>query len=106
LDKDLVYYGSKHVLGEILIPKGFICDGSSIPKVAWWLTGHPLQGSNGPAGFMHDLLYQQQRFSRKVCDLLYKEAQEDFGDPKWKIEVGYRILRIFGGFAWEEKQKA
>lgn len=36
------------------VPAGFISDGASIPRVFWWLIGHPLMGDYRRAALVHD----------------------------------------------------
>ncbi len=64
---------------KIIIPEGFVFDGSSSPKFLWWL--FPSYGDFFMAALIHDYLYQQQ-FNRKHLGL--KEAQK-FADKEMLI---------------------
>lgn len=105
LRKELVYFDSQYVYRPITVPEGFVCDGSSIPRFAWPLIGHPLEGEFGLCGFLHDLLYREKEFNRRACDLVYKEALIELGSPEWKAQTCYLTLRALGWWAWERKPK-
>ena len=64
---------------KILIPEGFVFDGSSAPKFLWWL--FPSYGDFFMAALIHDFLYQQQ-FG--VENMGLKEAQK-FADKEMLI---------------------
>lgn len=56
LEEDFVFRDSR---GEIWIaPSGLEFDGASIPRLAWPLTGHPLESRHILAGALHDNAYQ------------------------------------------------
>ena len=94
LDSDIIYFDSRIVDYEIVIPAGTVADGSSIPRVVWWMFGHPFYGGNGIIGFTHDYISQVQMFSRLICDKIFLEAHEDYGTGFWARETMYRAVRI------------
>jgi hypothetical protein len=50
----------------IVVPKGFVTDYASIPRIFWsWI---PAWGRYGPAAILHDYLYSGER-KRKVIDI-------------------------------------
>lgn len=63
----------------IMIPEGFVFDGSSSPKFLWWL--FPSYGDFFVAALIHDFLYQMQ-FGKEHLGL--KEAQK-FADKEMLI---------------------
>lgn len=105
LVQDLVYFDSKFTNLPIKVPAGFITDGSSIPQPLWGFVGHPLQGGYVWAGLVHDLLYREHMFTRKICDAIFKEACLELGMPKWKAQGAYIALRSFGWISWNAKEK-
>lgn len=87
--------------GTIEVPKGFVTDGASIPRVFHALLG-PF-GEYFEAALIHDWGYSSlnDKFTRKEVDLLFKEAMFNLG-IKWPTrEAIYRAVRI-GGF-WSFK---
>lgn len=90
LDREIVYFG----IHDIVIPETYIADGSTIPRWAWVIVGHPLQGDNGLAGFLHDYITEIEMFDRKTCDLIFLEALKDLGTPFWKRQLMYRAVRL------------
>jgi len=106
LETDLVYFDSEHTNEVIIVPDGFICDGSSIPSFAWMILGHPLQGAHGPVGFLHDFLYRNKTFDRRTCDLIYLEGHEDLGTPAWRRHLCYTAVRLFGGISYSKNKES
>ena len=93
-------------------PKGFICDGASIPRFAWSIAGHPF-GVFLMDAIIHDWLYSQLRFVSRH-NLSYERADADriFRDGmtwrarnvlgnRWRYRLKaatyYRAVRMFGG---------
>lgn len=94
LNIEVVYFGSKYSDEPIVIRQDTIHDGSSIPRWAWWIVGHPLQGANGVIGFLHDDICERKLFKRKICDLIFLEAHKDYGTPFVKRQLMYRAVRL------------
>jgi len=104
LNRELIYsVGSLKSNEEIICPKGYVADGSSVPSGFWWLVGHPLEGPNAPAGFIHDIAYGLHLYPQKRCDEIYLEALKVLGCPLWNRQLKYRALRMFGHFAYNSK---
>lgn len=84
----------------IVIPRGFACDGASVPPSVRWLCGDPIEGPNRRAGLLHDYLYATGLVPRsKADDLFYRELISG-GAPTWKALLMYRAVRLFGGSHW------
>ncbi len=108
---DLGYKGSDF---NIRVPKGFITDFASVPKFLWWLISN--WGKHGKAAVLHDWLYkihmtqfrptrpgylgEPRAITREWADAVLLEAMEVLGVTPWKMNLIYRAVRIFGGFAW------
>ena len=78
----------------IKVPKGFVTDFASTPRVLWSV--FPPWGRYGKAAVLHDYLYQTAMFDRKTCDLIFKEAMDVLGVGKIKRELMYLAVRLFG----------
>ncbi len=118
LDED---FNFKIGLIEFTIPKGFTCDGASVPKLvkllfpAWlqFLIVIPVRGFHDRAWIVHDWMYykrgqihdisgQLRIYTRKRTDKIFlkrlKESQVKF----LKRRAAYKAVRIGGQEAWDE----
>lgn len=89
----------------ITVPKGFITDGASIPKMAWSVLGvNPYYSSIFPAAVVHDWLYCQKYLGRKEADKVFKRAMDSIGKlSKAQTYLIYWAVRLFGGVAYKRK---
>jgi hypothetical protein len=92
------------LLGEtIKIPKGFLTDGASIPKLFWNIIQ-----PTGPyfrSAVIHDYLYRWQKFTRKQSDDTFLEGMWVLGCKRWQYVCIYTAVRLFGHWAWKEDAK-
>lgn len=102
LEKDFNFLSSK---GLITVPKGFITDGASIPKVFWSIFS-PF-GEYFKAALIHDWLYSpnNKQFTREEADFLLNEGMIIMGVPWIQRVLILRAVRIFGGFAYKGFKK-
>lgn len=104
---------------KIVIPKGFVFDGASIPRILWAIlspTGLLLiQGLIHDYGYRYDYIWIYD--SNGVAYKGHKNAGQDYWD-NFFYEVGYEVngiralnrlawvaLTLFGKFAWEKNCK-
>lgn len=99
VDKALVFYSA--VLGRTLtVPKDFICDLNSMPRLAWIVspkTDFPA------AGALHDWGYRNGHLLQADADKLYREALIVLGLSEGRAQVRYLALRTFGRFNYPGK---
>lgn len=84
------------LVGEIIVPAGFVCDLNSIPRLYWAVspaTDYP------EAGVVHDWLYSTQ-FPRSLADRIYAELLTALGMSAARVAGRYMALRLFGGRAY------
>lgn len=93
----------------ILVPKGFITDFASIPRIFRWLiTGND---NTKRAAVIHDFLYDTQpdgvdrKFSDAIFLLAMGEKPEEFQVKEWKRTTAYSGVRIGGWYVWRKKKK-
>ena len=103
---DLVYR-SDFLQREITIPRGFVTDWASIPRVFWTIAS-PVDDAQ-LSGTLHDFLYSLQGrtgISRKDADRVFYEAMgvDVVPVPMWKRLAMYYSLRAFGYLAWSNKK--
>lgn len=87
--------------GRVTVPAGFECDGASIPRVLWPLSGGPFEGRHRSAALIHDYLYACGRdgkpeCSRKEADQTFYEAQRACGCSAVSARTKYLAVRAFG----------
>ncbi len=113
LHYDFRYYWRRHGIW-IHVKAGFETDFASIPKIFRIII--PKLGRWNKAAVIHDYLYQNHnivickllpstkfRFSRKLADLIFRDAMTDLGVAKWKRYVMYWGVRVGGFLAWRKR---
>ena len=95
------HIGDKTAKEVVVVPKGFITDFASIPRIMWPLIGPPT-GEHGKAAVVHDYLYGKHRFTRAKSDRVFREAMK-VSDIGWmKRNTMYLGVRLFGWYAWKK----
>lgn len=96
----LVYY-SEHLQREITVPKGFVTDFASVPRlpVAYLLAG----GEANQAAVVHDYLYHSHLVPRADADAVFEEAMGVTGQPWWRCKLMWAGVRMFGAGPYEER---
>lgn len=93
----------------LIIPKGFICDGASIPRFFWRVIGTPKAFDYQAAALVHDYMYRyasvyMRPVSREYADavLFALLASPRTRFRRWLI---YYAVRLFGGRAWRRNSQ-
>lgn len=105
------HIGSRYSRSYIRVPRYFLTDWASIPKLIFWLM--PWWAKFNKASVLHDWLYRvkaimNKPITRKEADDTWLEAMfVDFrshrsGRPVAFIE--YWAVRLFGWLAWHRKR--
>jgi hypothetical protein len=87
----------------IMVPKGFVTDGASVPRAFWNII--PPFGKYGQAAILHDYLYRWQAFTREQSDDVLLEGMLASGCSQFQYLTIYMAVHTFGGAAWEEDKK-
>ena len=87
----------------IQIPKGFVCDGASVPRILW--TIFPPFHRWTDSAIIHDFLYKTQFIDRKICDKIFLTCMLEGGVNKFVAYLFYYNVRLFGKFAWKKYNK-
>ena len=106
---------------RIVVPKGFIYDGASIPRLVWTLTGMRPDGLLRAAALVHDFLYEHKgkmpkgtyqmrsdkrytdlndQWSRKNADKMFARILKESGVSRFKRRMACRAVRLGGWLAW------
>ena len=88
------YLGSLDSGLYIRVPKGFITDFASVPRIFWAIL--PPWDKYGKAAVLHDYLYHSRKFIRILCDVIFYEAMVVLGVSRWKRWLLYLGVRIGG----------
>lgn len=87
----------------VTVPKGFVTDFASIPRIFWRL--FLPSGLHREAAVVHDWLYFCGDRARAVCDAIFLEAMEALGVSRWKRNAMFFAVRIGGLHAWRQHRK-
>lgn len=102
LDQDLIYQTPHD--GLITVPRSFLCDLASIPRIFQLLI--PVNDTHRQAATLHDWLYYKKgviglhTYSREQCDKLFLQAMKETGVSAWKRFAMYFAVRVGGYIAW------
>lgn len=88
--------------GRVTVYAGFVTDGASVPRMAWFLAGHPMESPRIVAALAHDWLYASHVTDRETADKIYAAILRAVGRASWRVYVEYAALRRFGEAAWHE----
>lgn len=105
---DSLAYWSEITGSTIIVPKGFINDLASIPRLFTRLI--PVNGRHRYAAIVHDWLYANangktvQGIDREAADKIFLEAMEVLGVAAWKRKAMYQAVRLGGGRYWKRRK--
>ena len=97
---------------KITVPKGFVYDRASIPRVFWLLVDKDSLSNVAP--LFHDLLYKYggrlqanlvspyRTFNREETDKLFLELMTKCGVDEWRRAAAYEAVRNFSGSYWND----
>lgn len=85
------------------IPKGFITDLASVPKIVWNL--YPPFGLYTGAAVAHDYIYRtaQMRMTRAEADLVFLEVMQQAQVRDTKAQLMYLAVRAFGASSYKDR---
>lgn len=78
------------------VPRGFVCDGASVPRFFWRFLGHPYDRYHLRPGIRHDRGYDEGKVPRKVLDRQYRKDLKKEGLGFVKRNLEYIGVRLFG----------
>ena len=83
-----------------IVPEGFICDGASIPRIAWSAVGHPFTYKVRESAVLHDFLYRNRVVKRKRADQIFYDALREQGMDNEAAQIFYLAVRAGGAAAY------
>lgn len=91
------YYRENDKNDVIRVPKDFVTDFASIPRLFWSIL--PPQGTKknryGKAAVLHDFLYDRQRVFSGFHGLSRKEADDIFYEAMRAVKVSKFVAKLF-----------
>ena len=84
----------------VLVKKGMVTDGASIPRFFWRFIGHPLMGWILGHALPHDALYMAELMERDKCDKFLLNSMVLAGVPWWKRNAVWSAVRLGGSLVW------
>ncbi len=90
---------------QIIVPKGFSCDGCSVPEFLWISVSPKIDERTLRGAIVHDYLYRNtpEGWTRKEADLLFYDFIRADGLNWWKSNKAYYGVRLFGSSSWQAK---
>lgn len=88
---------------HFIVPAGYSSDGASVPRVFWRLLSPPIDPITIAPSIIHDFLYDyawKYDITRDECDRWYRTALIAQGYPRWKANLTYIGIRLFGWRHW------
>ena len=93
-----------HTVGAIIVPKGFVTDFASVPRIFWRLL--PPTGGYGKAAVIHDYLYRTATFpvTRAQADQVFIDAMAESGVAPAVRRTMWSAVRAFGGAVFAARE--
>ena len=86
----------------VVVPKGFLTDGASVPRFLWRICGHPMTTKRFPIAVTHDFIYAEGLgYTRQEADEIYRDGLIVLGFSSIVADIEYYPIRWFGGSHWE-----
>ena len=95
LTSTLIYISLTGTVYEV--PKGFMTDGASIPRLLWTCIGDPFGKHYRRPAALHDYLYSIPSFNRALADSMFYESMRVEGLRIHKAAAMWAAVRLFGG---------
>lgn len=86
------------------IPAGFESDGASVPRFFWRAVFPPGDPKALHAAFVHDYIYRThpEGWTKEAADKIFRHLLIGGGVEKWRAELAYLGVKLFGGSSWEQ----
>lgn len=87
---------------EIVIPKGFLFDGASVPRMFWSVIGSPLESDFVLGALLHDYCYWSHVISKEKADDFLKICLKADGVGSLRTNTIYQSVNWFGGCPYKK----
>lgn len=83
---------------DTIVPRGFVTDFASIPRLFWNLISPTQLGDEGPIA--HDWRYRNGIGTREAADKQFLLDMKADGVGWWRRKSAYRLVRLWGWRSW------
>lgn len=87
---ELTKYQTK---GLIVIPKGFVTDLASVPRIFWAI--FPPFGKYARAAIIHDYMAGSSSYTKDEAHRVFRDVMLEDGVPEWIAQLFYLFVEIF-----------
>ncbi|MEN9362165.1 MAG: hypothetical protein RL095_3700 [Verrucomicrobiota bacterium] len=87
---------------EVVIPRGFLFDGASVPRAFWSIIGAPNEPDFMLAALLHDWLYWSHQWTKAKADAALRDLLVASGVSAIRAGAMFRAVDLFGGTAWRK----
>lgn len=98
--------GMKYFIANkiVTVPKGFSCDGMSVPRILWGLVSPMISADTIAAAILHDYVYRKhpKGWTRKLADVVFYAILRDDGVSFWRAALAYIGVRLWGKKSWND----
>lgn len=86
----------------ITVPKGFCCDGMSVPRILWSIISPMIASDTVGASIFHDWVYRTHPagWTRKQADVVFYFIMRTDGVALWRAALAYLGVRLGGKQSW------
>ena len=85
---------------EYVVPEGYESEGMSVPRALWSIISPAIDNRTLRSALGHDWLYENHVCTRKEADKWFLDSLIEDGFPRFKAELSYIGVRVFGGSHW------
>ena len=82
------------------IPDWYESSGYSCPRFLWGILSPAIDPNSLIASIIHDWIYDTHVLTRAQADKYFRKRLIEDGFPRWKAELSYIGVRVFGGSHW------
>jgi hypothetical protein len=106
-------------ISGVVVDKGFIYDGASIPRALWTITGIRPDGGYRAGATVHDWIYRHKgrvrvrnagiekpaAISRSEADRIFRRLMADSGVSAYRAWLAWSGVRLFGWAPWNNTER-
>ena len=86
----------------VVIPRGFLFDGASVPRAVWSIIGDPFSPEFMIPAIAHDWLYWSRQWHQEKADKALFDLLKASGVGSLRAGSMYRAVRLFGSSRYKD----
>ena len=106
ISKNKYKLAESYIYRDITVPKDFVYDGASVPRMLWSIIGLRPDGLIRAAATVHDWLYStsgvtgSRSYTRAESDMIFYDLMVLAEISEGKCKVAYWAVKYFGKPSW------